>query len=334
MFDLAARIESISPSKYERLKSCALQVFFEQNVQKNGARSAVSKPQLTGLVFHKAFELYLTNTDLDRDRAWTLAVVSISREYGVEIHGSEVRRPKLFFEKRLTEVLGLLEASNAKRGTDSVKSEFRCSSNDGVISGVIDLFIDSEIPVIIDFKTGIDAELETISPSISRQLSLYASIIRDIRGYSPRVYVVGMKSGPREIHDIDIDSVVGEVRDLVSDFNNGSRTTTSNVSVASCTYCRQVGKCEDVWKQDGVAKQLGCLAGLLNSVLVARNGLAHVQILLDNGSLVSVRDVPSTKVEGLTQGMRLKMWGLRSLSVDANSYCWVTNRSSINSVKD
>jgi hypothetical protein len=334
MIDLAARIESISPSKYERLKSCALQVFFEQNVQRIGVKSTVSKSQITGLVFHKAFELYLTNTDLDSDRAWNLAVVSISREYGVEIHGSEVRRPKLFFEKRLTEVLGLLEASNAKRGTDSVKSEFRCSSNDGVISGVIDLFIDSEIPVIVDFKTGIDSELQTISPSISRQLSLYASIIRDIRGYSPKVYVVGMKSGPREIHDIDIDSVVVEVRDLVSDFNNGSRTTASNVSVVSCTYCRQIGKCEEVWKQNAVAKQLGCIAGLLNSVLIARNGMAHVQIVLDAGSLVSVRDVPSNKVESLTKGARLKMWGLKSLSVDANSYSWVTNRSFINNVKE
>jgi phage tail protein X len=329
MPDSIPRIESISPSKYERLKSCALQVFLENQVQGHGRKWVASKPQLIGLVFHKAFELYLSNSKLDSESAWQLAVSTISKEYKTEIQSGEVRRPKLFFEKRIDEVLGLLDALNAKRGTDSVKAEFRCSTNDGRISGVIDLFVDSETPVIVDFKTGVSVELEAIAPSISRQLSLYAAIISDIRGLTPRVYVMGMKSGPREIVDIDIDAVLGEVHDLVANFNEGNRTSKSNVSSATCTYCRQVGRCEDVWKQVDVARHFGFVAGRLESFLIARNGLAYVQILLNNGIVVSVRDMPSNRVAGLTVGLPIKIWGLRSLSGEADSFYWVTNRSVI-----
>ena len=54
MSDSIPSIESISPSKYERLRSCALQVFLENQVQGNGRKWALSKAQLIGLVFHKA----------------------------------------------------------------------------------------------------------------------------------------------------------------------------------------------------------------------------------------------------------------------------------------
>jgi hypothetical protein len=62
--------------------------------------------------------------------------------------------------------------------------------------------------------------------------------------------------------------------------------------------------------------------------------LAYVQILLNNGIVVSVRDMPSNRVAGLTVGLPIKIWGLRSLSGEADSFYWVTNRSVISDAMD
>jgi hypothetical protein len=305
-------------------------VFLESDNYGFRKQKIFSRSQLIGLVFHRAFQIYLTFDSQSSEKSWTAAVVAISEEFNTSITDDEVRRAKLYFLKRVKEVDSLLESFGVARGADLVHAEWSCATTDGRIAGVVDLFIDTEIPVVVDFKTGIDADLEVISPAIGRQLTLYSAIVRDLRGVLPRVFVVGMKTGPREIDGIDVENVLAEVNKLVLEFNSGQRTEVSTVAMDSCIYCRQIGKCTDIWKNAPMASRIGCIQGeLAKAPLLARNGLAYISIDIGENELASVRDIPNSFLEGCPTGSKCRVWGLKTVSTEDRAYSWVKNRSQL-----
>ena len=305
-------------------------MFLESNNHGLRKQKIFSCSQLIGLVFHRAFQIYLTFDSQSSEKSWNAAVVAISEEFNTPITDDEVRRAKLYFLKRVNEVDSLLESFGVARGADLVHAEWSCATRDGRIVGVVDLFIDTEIPVVVDFKTGIDADLEVISPAIGRQLTLYSAIVRDLRGVLPRVFVVGMKTGPREIDGIDVENVLAEVNKLVQVFNSGQRAEVSTVAMDSCIYCKQIGKCTDIWKNAPMASRIGCLQGeLAKDPLLARNGLAYISIDIGENELASVRDIPNNLLEGCLTGSRCRVWGLKTVSTEDRAYAWVKNRSQL-----
>ena len=310
-------------------------MFLEGNKQGAQKQKIHSRSQLIGILFHRAFQIYLTFGSQSSESSWGAAVTSISEEFNTHITDDEVRRARLYFLKRAEEVDSLLESFDVARGTDLVHAEWSCATRDGRIAGVVDLFVDTEIPIVVDFKTGIDADLEVISPEIGRQLTLYSAIVRDLRGVLPRVFVVGMKKGPREINGIDVENVLAEVNKLVHDFNSGERTDISTVSPDSCTYCKQIGKCADVWKNAPMASRIGCLQGeLAKAPLLARNGLAYISIDIGENELASVRDIPNSYLEGCPTGSKCRVWGLKTVSTEDRAYSWVKNRSQLFIIED
>ena len=305
-------------------------MFLESNNHGLRKQKIFSRSQLIGLVFHRAFQIYLTFDSQSSEKSWNAAVVAISEEFNTPITDDEVRRAKLYFLKRVNEVDSLLESFGVARGADLVHAEWSCATRDGRIVGVVDLFIDTEIPVVVDFKTGIDADLEVISPAIGRQLTLYSAIVRDLRGVLPRVFVVGMKTGPREIDGIDVENVLAEVNKLVQEFNSGQRAEVSTVAMDSCIYCKQIGKCTDIWKNAPMASRIGCLQGeLAKDPLLARNGLVYISIDIGENELASVRDIPNNLLEGCLTGSRCRVWGLKTVSTEDRAYSWVKNRSQL-----
>ena len=305
-------------------------MFLESNNHGFRKQKIFSRSQLIGLVFHRAFQIYLTFDSQSSEKSWNSAVVAISEEFNTPTTDDEVRRAKLYFFKRVKEVDSLLESFGVARGADLVHAEWSCATRDGRIVGVVDLFIDTEIPVVVDFKTGIDADLEVISPAIGRQLTLYSAIVRDLRGVLPRVFVVGMKTGPREIDGIDVENVLAEVNKLVQEFNSGQRTEVSTVAMDSCIYCKQIGKCTDIWKNAPMASRIGCLQGeLVKAPLLARNGLAYISINIGENELASVRDIPNSYLEGCPTGSKCRVWGLKMVSAEDRAYSWVKNRSQL-----
>ena len=305
-------------------------MFLESNNHGLRKQKIFSRSQLIGLVFHRAFQIYLTFDSQSSEKSWNAAVVAFSEEFNTPTTDDEVRRAKLYFFKRVKEVDSLLESFGVARGADLVHAEWSCATRDGRIVGVVDLFIDTEIPVVVDFKTGIDADLEVISPAIGRQLTLYSAIVRDLRGVLPRVFVVGMKTGPREIDGIDVENVLAEVNKLVQEFNSGQRAEVSTVAMDSCIYCKQIGKCTDIWKNAPMASRIGCLQGeLAKDPLLARNGLAYISIDIGENELASVRDIPNNLLEGCLTGSRCRVWGLKTVSTEDRAYSWVKNRSQL-----
>jgi hypothetical protein len=305
-------------------------VFLEGNNQGAQKQKIHSRSQLIGIVFHRAFQIYLTFGSQSSESSWDAAVTSIAEEFNTHISDDEVRRARLYFLKRVKEVDSLLDSFDVVRGEDSVHAEWSCSTSDGRIAGVIDLFIDTVIPIVVDFKTGIDADLEVISPAIGRQLTLYSAIVRDLRGVLPRVFVVGMKTGPREIDGIDVENVLAEVNKLVREFNSGQRTDVATVAMDSCIYCKQIGKCADIWKNVQVASRIGCLQGeLAKDPLLARNGLAYISVDMGENELASVRDIPNSFLEGCPTGSRCRVWGLKTVSTEDHAYSWIRNRSQL-----
>lgn len=305
-------------------------MFLESNVHGVHQQQIHSRAQLIGLVFHRAFQIYLTSESQSSADSWNSAVVSISKEFKSPITDDEVRRAKLYFLKRVNEVESLLESFGVARGSDLVNAEWSCATRDGRIAGVVDLFIDTEIPVVVDFKTGIDVDLEVISPAIGRQLTLYSAIVRDLRGVLPKVYVVGMKTGPREIHGIDVENVLTEVKKLVQEFNSGRRTEASTVAMDSCIYCKQIGKCTDIWKNTAMASRIGCIQGELEKAPhLARNELAYISINVGENEPVSVRDIPNSYLEGCSTHTKLRIWGLKTVSLEDRAYSWIKNRSQL-----
>jgi hypothetical protein len=323
-------IESISPARFERLRSCALRVDLELESPGSGRKIITSNAQLIGLIFHKSFELYLGSKSLSPYACWEAAIAEISAMYSRELYVDDYRRQMLFFERRVLDIDNLLKEHENERGSETVLTEFNCSSSDGKIRGVIDLFIDGNVPVIVDFKTGINSELELISPMVQRQLALYGIIIRELRGVFPKIFVCGMKTKPYELLDIDFNSVHFEVESLVNEFNVGVRRTTANATFDACRFCIQKGRCAEVWKDHDLCKKIGSLSGkVATSPLLARNGLANIQLQTGGELFSSVRDVPSVKVQRIGVDAYCRFWDLKPLTDDGLSYAWVNGRSQI-----
>lgn len=324
------KIETISPTKFERLRSCALRVSLEvENQVPKGLRHP-SKAQLIGIIFHKAFQNYLSTHSENVDNAWNRAFEVVTSKYRSNVSPDQVRRAKLFFQWRTDEISSLLVDFGVERGTSQVKTEFKASTNDGKIAGVIDLFIDQEPFAIVDFKTGIDAELEIVSPAFSRQLALYSVIVRDHCGRIPRVFVSGMKSKLNEISELEIDNVLAELNSLVTHFNAQEGHHTANVSIDSCKYCYQVSRCKEVWKNKSVLHALNSLNGKVASrPFVSANGMGSLKMLIDDAQLVSIHDVPQEFLNGIREGGVARIWGLRKLPRAENAYSWIDYRSKI-----
>ena len=324
------KIETISPTKFERLRSCALRVSLEVENQVPKHLRHPSKAQLIGIIFHKAFQNYLSTHNENVENAWNRAFEVVTSKYRSNLSPDQVRRAKLFFERRTDEISSLLVDFGVERGTNQVKTEFRASTNDGRISGVIDLFIDQDPFAIVDFKTGIDAELEIVSPAFARQLALYSVIVRDRCGKIPRVFISGMKSKLNEIPEPEIDNVLAELNSLVTRFNAQEGHHTANVSVDSCKYCYQVSRCKEVWKDKSVLHALNSLSGKVASPpLISTNGMGSLKMLVDNVQLVSIRDVPQEFLNGINEGGDARIWGLRKLPRAENAYSWIDYRSKI-----
>jgi len=289
-----------------------------------------SKAQLIGIIFHKAFQNYLSTHSENVDNAWNRAFEVVTSKYRSNVSPDQVRRAKLFFQWRTDEISSLLVDFGVERGTSQVKTEFKASTNDGKIAGVIDLFIDQEPFAIVDFKTGIDAELEIVSPAFSRQLALYSVIVRDHCGRIPRVFVSGMKSKLNEISELEIDNVLAELNSLVTHFNAQEGHHTANVSIDSCKYCYQVSRCKEVWKNKSVLHALNSLNGKVASrPFVSANGMGSLKMLIDDAQLVSIHDVPQEFLNGIREGGVARIWGLRKLPRAENAYSWIDYRSKI-----
>lgn len=289
-----------------------------------------SKAQLTGIIFHKAFQNYLSTHNENVANAWNQAFEVVTSKYRSNVSPDQVRRAKLFFQRRTDEISSLLVDFGVERGTNQVKTEFKASTKDGKIAGVIDLFIDQDPFAIVDFKTGIDAELEIVSPAFSRQLALYSVIVRDHCGRIPRVFVSGMKSKLNEIPELEIDNVLAELNSLVTRFNAQEGHHTANVSIDSCKYCYQVSRCKEVWKNKSVLHALNSLIGKVASrPFVSANGMGSLRMLIDDGQLVSIHDVPQEFLNGIREGGVARIWGLRKSPRAENAYSWIDYRSKI-----
>ena len=289
-----------------------------------------SKAQLIGIIFHKAFQNYLSTHNENVENAWNRAFEVITSKYRSNVSPDQVRRAKLFFQRRTDEISSLLVDFGVERGTNQVKTEFRASTNDGKIAGVIDLFIDQDPFAIVDFKTGIDAELEIVSPAFGRQLALYSVIVRDHCGRLPRVFISGMKSKLNEILDLETDNVLTELHLLVNNFNAQETNHPANVSVDSCKYCYQVSRCKEVWRNKSVLHALDSLIGkVVSPPVVSANGMGSLKMLIDDAQLVSIRDIPQEFLNGISEGGVARIWGLRKLPRAENAYSWIDYRSKI-----
>ena len=104
----------------------------------------------------------------------------------------------------------------------------------------------------------------------------------------------------------------------------------STVAMDSCIYCKQIGKCTDIWKNAPMASRIGCLQGeLAKDPLLARNGLVYISIDIGENELASVRDIPNNLLEGCLTGSRCRVWGLKTVSTEDRAYSWVKNRSQL-----
>ena len=327
---ILTKIETISPTKFERLRSCALRVSLEGQNQVPKHLRHPSKAQLIGIIFHKAFQNYLSTHNESVEHAWNRAFEVVASKYRSNISPNQVRRPKLFFQRRTDEISSLLVDFGVERGSNQVKTEFGAATTDGKITGIFDLFIDRDPFAIVDFKTGIDADLEIVSPAVSRQLALYSVIVRDHRGKLPKVFVSGMKSRLNEILDLEIETVLSELHSLVAEFNSGSGQQLANVSIDSCKYCRQTSRCKEVWKDKSVLHALNSLSGKVASPpLVSANGMGSLKIMVENTQLVSIRDVPQEFLSGINEGEVARIWRLRKLPQSDNAYAWIDYHSKI-----
>ncbi len=327
---ILTKIETISPTKFERLRSCALRVSLEGENQVPKHLRHPSRAQLIGIIFHKAFQNYLSTHNENVENAWNRAFEDVTLKYRSNVSPDQVRRAKLFFQRRTDEISSLLVDFGAERGTNQVKTEFRASTNDGRVAGVIDLFIDQDPFAIVDFKTGIDAELEIVSPAFSRQLALYSVIVRDHCGRIPRVFISGMKSKLNEISELEIDKVLEELYSLVTRFNSQEGHHTANVSIDSCKFCYQISRCKEVWKNKSVLHALNSFSGeVASSPVISANGMGSLKMLIDDAHIVSIRDVPQKFLSGISLGGVVRIWGLRKLPRAENAYSWIEHRSKI-----
>lgn len=328
----SVRIDTISPTKVEKLIACPQRVAFEQQAEgSKRPKSSTTGAARLGVAVHRAIEICLGTPPVDAVTGWNQACDELSTDGDDPRAAPDARRMALRLERHLPRLVDFI----ARRNPSLLLREESLTSPDGRVSGQLDLLVCGDAPCVIDHKTGVViAEGEPLD-RYRRQLVLYAWLadvtlqldVAESLLFSLRDGLVAVDTC-RSVRE----GVISDVLHAQDQFNArvpGSQP--ANPSEETCMFCPFLGECDEAWAtlRSGSVSRLGrgeaAIVEVVGDCIVATNGLAAIPIHVLAGSVAGdgvLVDVPSQSTKNLARGSTLRCWGLGLRSADPLSLSW------------
>jgi hypothetical protein len=323
-------LESVSPTRLERLRRCPLRIAFEQAAPEV-ARVATSATALCGLAAHRTIELVI-GSSWDLKAAWATACDELSAQGAGDVQSTySARRTLLRLERRLNELLGYRDQHTPK----TVRVEQTLVSRDRTVSGRLDLLLVGPEVAVVDYKTGTVTDAGAVRESYERQLAVYAWLAAEHLGVDE---VEGALFSLREgIVTVDVtasvrNTVVATLLSLRAAFNSrvpGPQPATP--CEASCGWCPFVCSCEPAWTSldEGVITTLGrgdAVSGVVSAeAVMAASGTSAIRLQIDRGTVrgeAVIADVSHHVAGALHAGDRATFVGLARRSEQPLTFAW------------
>jgi RecB family exonuclease len=321
----ARRIDVLSPSRAEAIRTCPLKVAFSQAGSRTGSTSDPARignichDTLEALVRDHGFEAPPTREDLQA--AW---------EHAASLDAA--RHPQLPAPRRWTLALArlgnivnrLAEVVAAMPREAELCTEVDLRNRDGSLFGRADLVArwDSG-STLIDYKTGSATDRATgeLRDSYARQLRLYAFLEHETRGVWPeRAILLPFVGDPVEV-SIDPDECEATAEAAlaaVASYNLiAGSIPPATPSATACGWCDAAatcsafwGACDERWLEAGVSAAQGPVVLAKATPL----GGLSLQLASTRGSLhgeLSVRGLDADLEAELPAGVTISLVGLR-----------------------
>lgn len=330
----------LSPTSASKLLACPAAV----SRLPTGPRPtpSVSAPKNAGSLAHIAVQRWIENG------GWRVASPSHSLVESYRAAAEQHRIPlEELSDGRTTESRlkfqepFLAEAIQARAGMHgSVECEAVIYDDSAHLWGTVDLLLKGGNGItLIDLKSGADAAKESLPEAITRQLLLYAVLVKADRGCWPtEVGVYSLRCGLRSIMCAESDSLelLSQVLSARDSWAEGHRPP--NPAPQHCHLCNYRFNCTEHWQAINGWDDPDAVEGVLESIAYAANGMSSLTLTSERGT-VWVSNVPARLASGLrigsvTRGVRVRR-RRRGRLEDRNSQTWyATENSDFNSVSD
>lgn len=245
----AKKLSAVSPSRYQALKDCFLQVAFSQASERDGERSDA---QMVGEAAHEALEWVVKGGAPFEVRQSKVGDYFMERldvyAQGREVAGARPARARI--RKVAARTVALVHAAG---GAANVRTERRLEGRQGRLIGILDLAIASPVVhTIVDYKTGpaVDEEGE-LAQHIQEQLAIYCLLEHEATGDWPgQAFVFGFHASPIEwTVDPSICEDVGTAALELCDEYERYRGSPPPASPApsACRFCSFAPRCDAFW---------------------------------------------------------------------------------------
>lgn len=245
---------------------------------------------------------------------------NIAGQYGLDIAGvRDGRTTRARLSARGPELVELLEEI-APEG--SVTAETALYDDERRVWGVVDIMTTAPFVSVLDLKTGADATLDELPPSITLQMSLSAHLVQTTQGEWPRLIALfSLRNGlrrlapqPTEVHRLIEELVLRRAR-WAADIRP------AEPSFSNCQYCQQRLRCDPHWEQ-AESTDYGSVQGEVTELAHGERGRLAVLLTSPVGTswLSDLREGPT--VVGLGSHLRATFVKPRQTDGHGNVISW------------
>jgi RecB family exonuclease len=332
----AKTLARLSPSSFETLNACPLQLAFATQGSRAGA--VPGDRQRIGQICHDVLESLVRDGQL-RSSTWPASLEArfvelLARNQGAK--GATVRGSRLAFA-RLRKVAGRMADLVQQLPADAeVLTEEELTAADGRLFGRLDLIVRSAgRHMIIDYKTGSFLEPGTaqLKATYERQLMLYAYLEAEASGSWPEEAVLVPFGAEPVTLNIDPNACQRLSQDVLAALDQWQawigRPPPANASTSTCRWCPFAARCPEFWAACNTSwsDDLLAMRGRVTSIATTPLGGVTLQIASTQGSVlgaVAVRNVEPAEFPGLMNmgvGDAIAIVGMRN---DANERVFTT----------
>lgn len=291
----------VSPSSFERLAGCPLQVAYGRAHQDGGARSE-SPAQRLGTAAHRVVEWAAREERLREppEPSWVAdrwAAALAEQRAAAAVAGDLVRygdpeawADTIITEARLRRLLRRLAEWAAALGVQPLPEQ-ELQSSDGRLRGVVDLIARASTGTYLaDVKTGRieDRASGDLKAAYVSQLHIYAYLEHEVSGTWPRDLRLEPLAGSTQVIAADAaiaQNLAEEALTALNGFNESLPMVEARPDAAVCAFCPHLARCPAVWKAANPEWERNVIRGHVLERRDHENGTTTLVVSLDAGTM-------------------------------------------------
>jgi RecB family exonuclease len=289
-------IQYVTPTSYERLRTCFLQQAFVQR-ERTSHEGAQSSAALLGTIVHEVLQRVVDDGSLLTD-VWKQSLSECWNDrLAARSEASPDIRPEMWPAFHLTAARLVTTAGRLRRlllglgQNSSVLTEAELSARSGRLRGRPDIILRGATHAVIDYKSGLATEVDgsTLRARYRRQLSIYALLEAETYGAWPSIATVV------SLHGIDVSTPVdprasnedGDTAvQLMNDYNsNAPGLQPASPSEEACGQCAFASECHAFWERADMLNSVLSVRGVVTAVVRSRMGGITLSVERRGGSI-------------------------------------------------